>query len=1409
MGATSTGRGVSSPGVLGRRGSLFVLLACVVLLTSSGPGVSTASAQASAGTGPSAERLAGSLLWEPLDGPPGGNTAFLMQDPIRPEHLYTAALRGLFRSDDQGDHWRELDPSLTMGAIAMAFSEYGAFTCATGGLLLIPPGSDRPQVIGEGCHAVAATGPFVFISRFDEPRGELRVEPRVELLRLELTRDAQDWVDVSPPPALWADLAGQTGPEQPYVGIDDVVATTDRLFVSIALGVGPGDANNVASRLLVSDDHGSSWNQVDVGFRKPTVMQRLIHQAGSDTLVALGHEGRQDPMFQPIAKLARISRDGGRTWRPLTRIRDIASPSIGDVDIVGKRVVLTNVDFSILELRGRDEVVARRPMPAVKGYAFSFELDELVYDATDRKVIYGRGHLGFEGLIRSRNGGKTWRRLTNGLVAAPAANLTTHPVEPDVFIAAGNLGYLPHITRDGGDTWQPLVGTANMADEVAFDPADPDHVLLISELTGILESRDGADSWSEVGGHFSADRVPDLAVTRNGDTLYAANLGSNVSSISGLRVDDDVPVGGGENAWNNLLSSPDYAYALAVAPDGTLFASYSPKKFEAHAAVWRWHPDRDGDNNGWSEMLRVEGSSGITDLAIGPGDPWRVYAGVVGEQAAVWASDDRGETWHPTHTDDFDFVTVHAVAIDPSDPDVIYAAPWGAGLFRSGDAGQTWIRLESPTVSVAAIVVDEDDPTHLLLGDRTKPVVWETTDGAETWQPIAEFDEAAHYRVMALARAHDGLYVSLLDRSAPGLAVFAGRPDSGTTFRLDDQGPHRVEGLPVSALAFADAGDAVYAVGHISGVYRISDDRAEDISEGLPDIGFNDLAIDEGQLLLAGGSDLDLRLSRRLGDTDLVHNIYRRHESGVWEALLDGDPFGSSIKQLGLGGRPGIFYVATGSGLYVTTDGGRTWRAQSEGLGVLNIGALAVSGDRVVVGTLGGGVSVGDISANHDVDWLRSSGPQPEIANVRIVTHPKDPSRLWASAYPGGVFRSADGGETWQESNFGLPSFEVTDPLLQGYYSLALDPRDPDSLYLAIFEHGIFHSDDGAATWRPLGDYGSDRELMSSALTNITVDRAKPGRLWLASADRGVFMSPDGGTTWKPRNKGLKTREVLTLESTRDGTLLAGTAGHGVYRLPPGKKTWRHLGRPVGIGEWKAWDRRLYQYSALLFDPFMPGRVFLGHFPGGFFISDDDGRTWRSSNLGVGNDGMFSVAAHPQHPERLFAGTYNGIMRSDDSGHTWRDSSSGMPSEQWPFSVVIDDQDPAVMYTATKNGQNKGFCDRNLETFCGTVMRSTDGGGSWHSIVDGLDPHAEYYMIELDPRDHRVLYMSSSRGVYVSTDRGEHWHLANEGLDVGEFFVRDNVAQNLKLTADGRHLLLGVVGYGVWRAELPEFQVAN
>ncbi len=865
------------------------------------------------------DRLASALRWQPLDGPPGGNTHFLEQDHVRPRQLYVGTGRGLYRSEDRGDTWRLLAPSLTEGVSSIAFGRPAAIACASGGTLRIEPDTDEVSVIGPVCHTLAARGHTVYASRNSEQLGV----DRVRLDRIDLRQPDAEWVEITPAHDSWAELAEDPGSAGPFLAVDHLVRTRDRLFASVVRSGGPGALNRVATRLFASGDDGATWSSVDPGLPPDLPLQRLIHDPVRGTLVALGHENRSDGAFQPISRLARISRDDGRTWRPLTTIKHIASPAISDVDLVGKRTVLSGVDQSVLELRGRDREVARWSGPAVKGYTIRFPIEELLYDRTDPKTVFARGAIGWEGIIRSRDRGRTWERLAGGMAAAPTANLTVHPTDADTFVASGNLGYLPHVTRDRGSTWQPLVGSSNMADEVAYDPADPEHMVMISEITDIFESRDAGRRWKQVARHFTADRVHDLAVSSDGDTIYSANLGTNVSRMDGLRPGGE-PLGGGERFWHNLLGSPDYAYALAAGPENTLFASQSPRKFEDHASVWRYRRGDPRDSSRWSEVLRVEGATGITDLVMGPGRSPVLYAGVTGDAAGVWASQDLGSSWAPVHADGFDFVTVHAVALDPTDPQVAYAAPWGAGLYRTTDGGESWAELAAPTVSAAAVLVDGADPQHILLGDRTRPAVWELFDRGDSWSELIEFDPDGHYRVMAMAQARDGLYVSLLDRAGPGLAVFAGAPDTGTTFRLGPDGPHRIEGLSRSALAFAEGEDGLYAVGHIRGIYRIRDDRAQDITADLPPIGFNDVLVHDGEVLVAGGVDLGADLQPVVRDPGVTHNIYRRTEQG-WQPMLEDDPFKSPIKHLEADpDRPGILHAATASRALRLTR----WRVQ-------------------------------------------------------------------------------------------------------------------------------------------------------------------------------------------------------------------------------------------------------------------------------------------------------------------------------------------------------------------------------------------------------------------------------------------------------------------------------------------------
>jgi photosystem II stability/assembly factor-like uncharacterized protein len=283
---------------------------------------------------------------------------------------------------------------------------------------------------------------------------------------------------------------------------------------------------------------------------------------------------------------------------------------------------------------------------------------------------------------------------------------------------------------------------------------------------------------------------------------------------------------------------------------------------------------------------------------------------------------------------------------------------------------------------------------------------------------------------------------------------------------------------------------------------------------------------------------------------------------------------------------------------------------------------------------------------------------------------------------------------------------------------------------------------------------------------------------------------------------------VITIDST-GADIYAGTAGYGIYKFNPASREWQSLGKNIfGSGWWSPWERRMYQFSSILFDPDIPGKVYYGHFPSGFFISEDNGHTWRDSSLGLGNDGMFSLSMHPHNHSILFAGTYNGVVKSLNKGRTWEMISNGMPPEQWPYTVAIDSDNPDIMYTSTKNGQNKGFCERNQDTFCGVVMKTTDGGENWLRIMNGLSGRSEFYTLLIYPPNHNILFLSTNKGVYISRDAGASWKIINSGLPGKELTVdnqvRDNVADNLALTPDNKYLIFGLVEYGVWKADLSQ-----
>ncbi|MGA1793915.1 MAG: WD40/YVTN/BNR-like repeat-containing protein [Thermoplasmatota archaeon] len=1345
-------------------------------------------------------------IWESMDGPPGGGFTTFAQNPYHPDELYAGVPLGLYLSRDRGMNFVKVGDPAIRNVTDIHFTEDMAVIVADQ-LYSYEYSTGASQAVYDRPLRIFTSGNDVYL---------------VDLVPHQDKFEASFHKVVFSSPTYVPVLDGSTLITTQQIDMDAdfslleseffitaLFAVEDDILISIGvINLGSGFVYDIHDTFLVNEQTGQLEEitppHID-GFTTATIEQDPENER--HLLVgARSKKANDDFSIRTLDKLVFESFDGGRTWVQFTSDTNHSHSVVKDINFGPDGIYFGRVGDHILKVDPSDhETIQEIDMTHLEdGKVFWAEWIE--FDLEDPKTVYAGLDLEFgaTGFLRSTDSMSTWEIAGKGVPSSSPSIVIIHPFDGSIIATAGNIAHFPHITRDGGENWELLTPKTTLGDEIIFDPHDPDHMILVNEGALLFESWDMGRTWDRSAEEFTGTRVFDIETTEEGtSSVYASCHGTGISRMKPLDlIDTYVRDNETYNEWKHLLNCPDYVYDIEIDPDNSeiIYATYSPKIFENHSSIWKYDSSQD-ELRGWSEILKVPNSAGATSIAIDPSDPDRMYAGITGEPGRIYMSDDRGDEWELL-ADQLTFSTIHEMAVDPTDDSIVFAAPWGGGLWKSSDSAATWELLDTPTTSISSIVMDEGSD-HMFIGDRTRPAVYETDDGGKTWHKVVEFDIDLYYRVSAMALHQGQLYVSLFNIEDNQISVYNAGPMSGTTFRMEEVGPVELAGeMKRAVIGFATNGEELYAVSHIRGVYELQGDMWTDISAGLPDMGFNGINVDEDMIYLAGGCDVGLIELSRLRDPNIVNNIYTSSNGGAtWTPMLDDDPFKAPIKKVAPLDN-GRLIAGTNSGVYISADSGASWTPQNNGLDFQGIGSMSWSSDTLYAGTLGGGVFKGEIEDDDTISWATSEGPFPHIFNIQIKVDPGNSDTVYATAFPGGVFKSIDRGLTWNECNFALPSFEVTDPLTQGYYSLEIDPENPEKLFLGIYNHGVYVSRDGAATWYPMyAIYRTDPVLKDLGVRRVKFDPSNNRGLYMVS-DQGVFRSTDSGESWTTMNNGLTTLDILSIDITESGTVFVGTNGYGVYKFNGTRERWVHLGRPIGTGQWAAWERRLYQYTALLFDPDIEGRVYLGQFPGGFFISEDNGETWECSSSGLGNDGIFSLTMHPGNQDVLFAGTYNGVWRSENRGRTWSDTSRGMPTEQWPFCVVIDDEEPNIMYTATKNGQNKGFMERN--TFGGVVMRSIDGGMTWEKIMNGLVDLSEYYQIIIHPEDHDILFLSSSYGVFISLDGGDSWDPFNNGMPEKYFYVRDNVAQNLKITPDMRYLVMAITGFGVWRVDISD-----
>jgi hypothetical protein len=245
------------------------------------------------------------------------------------------------------------------------------------------------------------------------------------------------------------------------------------------------------------------------------------------------------------------------------------------------------------------------------------------------------------------------------------------------------------------------------------------------------------------------------------------------------------------------------------------------------------------------------------------------------------------------------------------------------------------------------------------------------------------------------------------------------------------------------------------------------------------------------------------------------------------------------------------------------------------------------------------------------------------------ATHdPREPDTLFVSVLDG-VLRGRNRGTVWRR----VTGWEMTEPK-----AITFDPNALDHVYAGLPD-GIAVSHDRGESWTRMNE-----GIRRGYTHPLIVDRTKAGRV-LAGTELGIFLTEDGARTWRPV---LTTSKVVydIRQSPHDpAAMFAVTSSEGAFRSADAGRTWR---KSEGVP-----TQHTLHFGH--FDPHDPRRLVICGWDAGVLVSEDGGRTWVDRTEGLPNRQIWFVSPDPDFPNRLYAGPYlKPVFVSDDFARTWR-----------------------------------------------------------------------------------------------------------------------------------------------------------
>ncbi|HEV7799368.1 MAG TPA: hypothetical protein VGO73_14515 [Pyrinomonadaceae bacterium] len=548
---------------------------------------------------------------------------------------------------------------------------------------------------------------------------------------------------------------------------------------------------------------------------------------------------------------------------------------------------------------------------------------------------------------------------------------------------------------------------------------------------------------------------------------------------------------------------------------------------------------------------------------------------------------------------------------------------------------------------------------------------------------------------------------------------------------------------------------------------------------------------------------------------------------------------GRSTAVAGVASQPLVYYFGgTGGGVWKTTDGGINWEPITDGsvFGTGSVGAIGLSDsdpNTIYVGMgespIRGNVSHGDgvykstdagktwkrvgLEDTRQISRIRVNQKNPDIVYVAAQGH------VWAPNAERGIFRSKDGGKTWQKIFYRGDKAGASD--------LVIDPTNANILYAGFWEvyrkpwtlesggvgSGIFKSTDGGDTWTEITrNPGLPKSMFG--IVGITVSPANPDRLWaiIEAEDGGVFRSDNAGKTWTKTNEQRNLRQrawyysrIYADPKNADTVYVLNT---GFYKSNDGGKTFAGISVPhgdnhdlwiapddpnrminsndgganVSVNGGKSWteqDQATAQFYRVTLD---------NDFPYNIYGAQQDNSTVRIASrttdfgireadwydVGGGESGW--IAPSPKDSQIVFAGSYGGLITRYDHRTGQLHDVSPYPNNpmgagadvlkyrfQWNFPILFSSHDPNALYTAGNvlfRSLNEGQSWEVISPDLTRNDKSKQGssGGPITKDNTSVEYYSTIFTVMESPVQAGVIWTGSDDGlVQVTRDGGKNW----------------------------------------------------